>query len=37
VADADRQQTVFVDSVGEHGLLGQVGQVEGRAKADVTG
>jgi transposase len=34
VADADRWQTVFVDSAGGHGLLGQV---EGRAKADVTG
>jgi transposase len=34
VADADRWQSVFVDSAGGHGLLGQV---EGRAKADVTG
>jgi transposase len=33
VADADRWQSVFVDSAGGHGLLGQV---EGRAKADVT-
>jgi transposase len=32
VADADRWQTVFVDSAGGHGLLGQV---EGRAKVDV--
>jgi transposase len=31
VADADRWQTVFVDSAGGHGLLGQV---EGRAGAD---
>jgi transposase len=34
VADADRWQTVFVDAGGGHGLLGQV---EGRARADVTG
>jgi transposase len=34
VADADRWQTVFVDSAGGHGLLGQV---EGRAKADAVG
>jgi transposase len=34
VADADRWQTVFVDAVGGHGLLGQV---EGRTKTDVTG
>ena len=34
VAEADRWQTVFVDSAGGHGLLGQVA---GRAKADVTG
>lgn len=33
VADADRWQSVFVDSRGGHGLLGQV---EGRAGADVT-
>jgi transposase len=32
MADADRWQTVFVDSAGGHGLLGQV---EGRAGADV--
>lgn len=32
VSDADRWQSVFVDSAGGHGLLGQV---EGRAKADV--
>jgi transposase len=31
VADADRWQTVFVDSVGGHGLLGQT---EGRAGVD---
>ncbi|MGW3473554.1 transposase [Saccharopolyspora sp. NPDC000995] len=31
VADADRWQTVFVDSAGGHGLLGQV---EGRAGVD---
>src|SRR5262249_42838518 len=34
VADTDRWQSVFVDSAGGHGLLGQV---EGRARADVTG
>lgn len=34
VADADRWPSVFVDAAGGHGLLGQV---EGRAKADVTG
>jgi transposase len=34
VADADRWQAALVDSAGGHGLLGQV---EGRAKADVTG
>ena len=34
VPDADRWQSVFVDAAGGHGLLGQV---EGRAKADVTG
>jgi hypothetical protein len=34
VADADRWQTVFADSAGGHGLLGQA---EGRARADVTG
>lgn len=34
VADADRWQTVFVDSAGGQGLLGQV---DGRTKADVTG
>ena len=34
VADADRWQTVFVDSTGGHGLLGQV---QGRTKTDVTG
>src|SRR5262249_58918359 len=34
VADADRWQTVFTDSAGGHGLLGQV---EGRTKADATG
>lgn len=33
VADADRWQSVFVDAAGGHGLLGQV---EGRAGADVT-
>ena len=33
VADADRWASVFVDSGGGHGLLGQV---EGRAAADVT-
>jgi hypothetical protein len=33
VADADRWQSVFVDAGGGHGLLGQV---EGRARADVT-
>lgn len=34
IADADRWQSVFVDAAGGHGLLGQV---EGRAAADVTG
>jgi transposase len=34
VADADRWQTVFLDAAGGHGLLGQV---EGRARTDVTG
>ncbi|GIH73563.1 hypothetical protein Mth01_58160 [Sphaerimonospora thailandensis] len=33
VADADRWQSIFVDSAGGHGLLGQV---EGRAGRDVT-
>ena len=34
VADADRWQTVFVDSAGGQGLLGQV---QGRTRADVIG